>query len=73
MAEEIGDKNTSDAFMESYSDALTKELSSTTIEKSFARAPHAVTNNEVTLSIWDNSCFQFQIWFLVYLMNFLVT
>jgi hypothetical protein len=73
LAEEIGDKNTSDAFMESYSDALTKELSSTTIEKSFARAPHPVTNNEVTFYIWDNSCFQFQIWFLVYLMNFLVT
>jgi len=33
--------------MESYSDALTKELSSTTLEKSFARAPRPETNNEV--------------------------
>ncbi|TVU05675.1 hypothetical protein EJB05_48848, partial [Eragrostis curvula] len=45
FAEELGDKEMSDAFMESYSDALNKELSSTTIEKSFARAPRSVTNN----------------------------
>lgn len=50
FAEEIGDQDMGDAFMESYSDALNKELSSTTIEKSFARAPRPVTNkNEVTL------------------------
>jgi hypothetical protein len=35
--------------MESYSDALNKELSSTTLEKSFARAPRPETNNEVAL------------------------
>lgn len=53
FAEESGDKDVDDSFMESYSDALNKELSSTTLEKSFARAPRPETNNEneVTLSI----------------------
>jgi len=40
-----------DSFMESYSDALNKELSSTTLEKSFARAPRTGTIDEVALSI----------------------
>ncbi|XP_062192210.1 protein ecdysoneless homolog [Phragmites australis] len=44
--EESGDKNVADDFMESYSDALNKELSSTTIKKSFARAPLSDANNE---------------------------
>jgi hypothetical protein len=47
--EELGDKDIDDSFMESYSDALNKELSSTTLEKSFARAPHTGTIDEVTL------------------------
>ncbi|KAL6661330.1 hypothetical protein ACP70R_000714 [Stipagrostis hirtigluma subsp. patula] len=46
FAEESGDRDVGDAFMESYSDALNKELSSTTIEKSFARAPQPDANNE---------------------------
>ncbi|CAO2163186.1 unnamed protein product [Urochloa humidicola] len=46
FTEELGDKNMDDSFMESYSDALNKELSSTTLEKSFARAPHTGTNDE---------------------------
>jgi len=40
-----------DSFMESYSDVLNKELSSTTLEKSFARAPRIGTIDEVALSI----------------------
>ncbi|OEL31614.1 Protein ecdysoneless-like protein [Dichanthelium oligosanthes] len=46
FAEELGDKDVDDSFMESYSDALNKELSSTTLEKSFARAPRTGTNDE---------------------------
>lgn len=46
FAEELGDKDVDESFMESYSDALNKELSSTTLEKSFARAPRPETNNE---------------------------
>lgn len=49
FAEELGDKDADDSFMESYSDALNKELSSTTLEKSFAHAPRPETNNEVAL------------------------
>ncbi|PUZ51715.1 hypothetical protein GQ55_6G211000 [Panicum hallii var. hallii] len=44
--EELGDKDMDDSFMESYSDALNKELSSTTLEKSFARAPRTGTIDE---------------------------
>jgi hypothetical protein len=50
FGEESGEKGMDNAFMESYSDALNKELSMTTIEKSFARAPHPDTSNEVILS-----------------------
>lgn len=50
ICEESGEKGMDNAFMESYSDALNKELSMTTIEKSFARAPHPDTSNEVILS-----------------------
>ncbi|KAL6859400.1 hypothetical protein ACP4OV_017659 [Aristida adscensionis] len=46
FAEQLGDKDVGDAFMESYSDALNKELGSTTIEKSFARAQPSDTINE---------------------------
>uniref|UniRef100_A0A0D9X8F3 Uncharacterized protein n=1 Tax=Leersia perrieri TaxID=77586 RepID=A0A0D9X8F3_9ORYZ len=45
-AEETGEKDMGNAFMESYSDALNKELSTTTIEKSFARAPRPDVSNE---------------------------
>ena len=51
FTEELGDKDMDDSFMESYSDALNKELSSTTLEKSFARAPRTGTIDEVSLSI----------------------
>ncbi|KAJ1268675.1 hypothetical protein BS78_07G152800 [Paspalum vaginatum] len=46
FAEESSNKDVDDSFMESYSDALNKELSSTTLEKSFARAPRPETNNK---------------------------
>lgn len=49
FAEEAHDKDMDDSFMESYSDALNKELSTTTIDKSFSRAPCPDTSNEVTL------------------------
>lgn len=44
--EELDDKDMGDSFMDSYSDALNKELSSTTLEKSFARAPRTGTIDE---------------------------
>lgn len=46
FAEEAHDKDMDDSFMESYSDALNKELSTTTIDKSFSRAPCPDTSNE---------------------------
>jgi len=46
FTEELGDKDMDDSFMESYSDALNKELSNTTLEKSFARAPRTGTIDE---------------------------
>lgn len=45
-AEEAGDKDMDDSFMESYSDALNKELSKTTIEETFSRAQRPSTNKE---------------------------
>ncbi|RLN05512.1 hypothetical protein C2845_PM13G18860 [Panicum miliaceum] len=44
--EELGDKDMDGSFMESYSDALNKERSSTTLEKSFACTPRTGTINE---------------------------
>lgn len=46
--EELGDKDMDASFMESYTDALNKELSSTTLERSFARAPRTGNIDEVT-------------------------
>lgn len=44
-AEEAGNKDMDDSFMESYSDALNEELSKTSIKETFSRAQHH-TNNE---------------------------
>jgi len=43
-AEEAGDKDMDDCFMESYSDALNQELSKTSIKETFSRAPHNTSN-----------------------------
>ncbi|XP_037460381.1 protein ecdysoneless homolog [Triticum dicoccoides] len=45
-AEEAGEKDMDDSFMESYSDALNDELSKTTIEETFSRAQRPSTNSE---------------------------
>lgn len=39
-ADEVGDKDMDDSFMETYSDALNQELSNTSIKETFSRAPH---------------------------------
>jgi hypothetical protein len=57
-AEEAGDKDMDDCFME-YSDALNQELSKTSIKETFSRAPHN-TSNEVKKnpnSLLINRCF----------------
>nr|CAD1825529.1 unnamed protein product [Ananas comosus var. bracteatus] len=46
FAEEGGDKDNEDTFMQSYTDALNKELTSTTLGKSFVRAERSSNENE---------------------------
>ncbi|KAL5230339.1 hypothetical protein ABZP36_029115 [Zizania latifolia] len=53
VVEKPGEKDMGNAFMESYSDALNKELSMTTIEKRFARAQRPDTNNKGPLDAAD--------------------
>jgi len=45
-AEPYGGDDNEDIFMESYSDALNKELNATTLQKSFIRAPQQPSNGE---------------------------
>lgn len=45
LADEHGDGETEDSFMQTYSDALNKELNETTLNKSFVRAQEHTDNN----------------------------
>ncbi|ONK71217.1 uncharacterized protein A4U43_C04F6090 [Asparagus officinalis] len=46
IAEPCGGDDSGDAFMESYSDALSKELNATTLKRSFLRASEQTSNDE---------------------------
>lgn len=63
LDDQHGDGETEDYFMQTYSDALNKELNETTLNKSFVRAQEHTDNNVQVLFVSDFEGLRFLISF----------